>query len=491
MNIALIRSAVAAVVGLSLIAEAQAKPELIFHLDFNTCVMNRKTVLGLLDHVAKQGYTAILWEIENAVRFECAPEIASPDACSQVEFREVLAHAKSLGLEPIPLMQTIGHGEYVLDHDEYRHLRENPKEKDCYCPSKPATLAFLKALLHEYLEIFGPDVKRFHLGGDEVYSFRTCTTCKQRPEVELYVSHLEAVAEELRAKGIRPGVWHDMLRHFDQTGGAFAKLPKDFTLWYWEYFYPRGQDWAIGAEEGVRREIRAGREVFFCSAIQCHQDDPFMVRYGQHRGNVDGTVDVCRKEGMSGYCVTSWMCHQGPKELQKPLIDFAAKRYLKPGMSAETDWQDIVRRYYGDVSVDLLDQLTAWHYECRYFDGRCWTKFKDGVAPERGYFAKYWGERTSGALHNASFARCLAGGVREGADKLVRVPQEKRGPLVPLLLEAAALKADYLEMAADGMLGHKIRPIPYECARRFYSREMCPRSVERALRRIYQGYEKE
>ena len=158
MNIALIRSAVAAVVGLSLIAEAQAKPELIFHLDFNTCVMNRKTVLGLLDHVAKQGYTAILWEIENAVRFDCAPEIASPDAFSQAEFREVLAHAKSLGLEPIPLMQTIGHGEYVLDHDKYRHLREDPNEKDCYCPSKPETLAFLKALLHEYLEMFGPDV---------------------------------------------------------------------------------------------------------------------------------------------------------------------------------------------------------------------------------------------------------------------------------------------------------------------------------------------
>ena len=126
--------------------------------------------------------------------------------------------------------------------------------------------------------------------------------------------------------------------------------------------------------------------------------------------------------------------------------------------------------------------------------------FKGGYLTEEWIVSAY--VRSTSGLHGIGlgtqsslwsdakvFARCLAGGVREGADKLARVPQGERGPLVPLLLEAAVLKAEYLEMAADGMLGHAIRPIPYGCARQFYSREMCPQSVEWALRRVYQGYE--
>ena len=48
------------------------------------------------------------------------------DAFSKEAFRELLVECHDLGLEPIPLLQTIGHAEYVLKHEKYRHLRELP-----------------------------------------------------------------------------------------------------------------------------------------------------------------------------------------------------------------------------------------------------------------------------------------------------------------------------------------------------------------------------
>lgn len=114
---------------------------LVCHLDFNSVQMSVGAVVRTLEHMAGNGYNAVLWEIEDKVRFDCAPELAAPDAFSREEFQTILRHAEKLGLEPIPLLQSFGHGEYVLDIDGYRELREDPKRKDCYCPSNPGSIA--------------------------------------------------------------------------------------------------------------------------------------------------------------------------------------------------------------------------------------------------------------------------------------------------------------------------------------------------------------
>ena len=165
-------------VALCAMALTTSAKTLVFHLDFNTVHLNRETIERTLEHVAKSGYTAILWEVEDAVRWESCPEAADRDAYTKEEFREILAMSEKLGLEPIPLLQTLGHAEYVLGNETYRHLRENPDRKNAYCPSKPESRRLIKGLLCEYLELFGPRVHRFHLGGDEVYGFGSCEVCR-------------------------------------------------------------------------------------------------------------------------------------------------------------------------------------------------------------------------------------------------------------------------------------------------------------------------
>lgn len=89
-------------------ASRMADPLLILHLDFNTIQMKKETVVDCLRNAAAAGYNAVLWEIENKVRWACCPECVHPEAFTKDEFRGILAEADRLGLRPIPLMQTFG-----------------------------------------------------------------------------------------------------------------------------------------------------------------------------------------------------------------------------------------------------------------------------------------------------------------------------------------------------------------------------------------------
>ena len=137
----------------------------VLHLDFNSIRLERKEIESTLEFAAKAGYDSVLWEVEDKIRWETCPECAHPEAFTKDEFRGILAKAKSLGLKPIPLLQTFGHAEYVLECERYRPWRELASAEDCYCVSNPEVREFLKRWIHEYLDLFGDEVADFHLGG--------------------------------------------------------------------------------------------------------------------------------------------------------------------------------------------------------------------------------------------------------------------------------------------------------------------------------------
>ena len=92
----------------------------ILHLDFNSIQMKRDAVVSHLRTAAALGYNAVLWEVEDKIRWETCPECVHAEAFAKDEFRSVLREADALGLAPIPLLQTFGHAEYVLRQEKYR-----------------------------------------------------------------------------------------------------------------------------------------------------------------------------------------------------------------------------------------------------------------------------------------------------------------------------------------------------------------------------------
>lgn len=353
-----------------------------FHIDMNVAQFTRDYLEKWIRELARLGYDTLLWEVENNIRWETCPECASPDAFAKEEFRELLEMSRDLGLEPIPLLQTIAHCEYVLKHEQYRHLAEVEGEISQYCPRNPDLLPFLKAWIEEYLEVFAP-VRRFHLGADEAWWLGRCERCSDYLRTgslaDLYVEHINAVSEPLRERNITPVIWADMLLHHHE---GLSDLSDDFVLFDWAYNVHRGdgrvQVWGEGlcypeeipceaaevfGEHLFPRGDEPGRtpETFYtadflaergfrtvtCPTSSSYGDNVFSPRHWYHLVN---TYDSFRKGGrphLRGSLLTSWTVHLHPWELQLACI--AAPSFLGAGPSRSLpEYQRyFVQRWFG------------------------------------------------------------------------------------------------------------------------------------------------
>ena len=221
-----------------------------FHIDMNITQFRGPYLKKELKTLTDLGYNTIIWEVENNIRWETCPECVSPDAFTKAEFKDILAYSRSLGLEPIPLLQTIGHCEYVLKNDRYKPLAEVPDRIDQYCPRNPDVVPFLRKWIDEYLELFG-EVKYFHLGADEAYTLGECPQCREYAAAhslsELYIDHMNAISIPLIEKGIRPVIWGDMLLHHPE---ALDRLSRKVVIFDWLYdrYYGFGEVhvWGLG-----------------------------------------------------------------------------------------------------------------------------------------------------------------------------------------------------------------------------------------------------
>ena len=342
-----------------------------FHVDMNMAQHRVDYLKRWLGRLARSGYDTIVWEVENSVDWETCPECASLDALSKTEFRKLLDECRNLGLESIPLFQTIGHAEYVLKHNRYAHLKELPDRLDQYCPRNSELVPFLHRWIEEYLEVFGP-VKYFHLGADEAWWIGRCPHCRAYvdgfPSTEdgisqLYIEHVTNTAQPLLERGITPIVWADMLLHYPQ---ALDQLSRKFMLFDWIYSAYRGSgkvqvwgkgmvngddlralegtDWMKrfgpyafphGDEPGQQPETfytadylaAQGFQVATCPAASSYGDNVFSPRTWLHLSNTFDSFKKGMQPHLHGSVLTSWSVHLFPWELQWPSI--AVPAFLK------------------------------------------------------------------------------------------------------------------------------------------------------------------
>jgi hexosaminidase len=69
----------------------------------------------------------------------------------------------------VPLVQTFGHLEFALKHDELANIREIESHMDSLCPLKEESFTFITRMIDQVLS-YHPNTKYIHLGGDEVRS---------------------------------------------------------------------------------------------------------------------------------------------------------------------------------------------------------------------------------------------------------------------------------------------------------------------------------
>jgi hypothetical protein len=134
-------------------------------------------------------------------------------------------------LEPVPLIQSLGHMYWAFRNDANKHLAEDPDTPWAIAPRGAETRPFLQRLYDEVFEVFQP--RQFHIGMDEVTlrgRFPNRPESRGATVAELFVEHTEWVHSELKRRGIEKVLmWGDMLLAPGEAndGGAHAKSPDE------------------------------------------------------------------------------------------------------------------------------------------------------------------------------------------------------------------------------------------------------------------------
>jgi len=160
----------------------------------------------LIDQLARYKINAIIAEVEDKLAYERQPKVASADALSIEEWKKLSKYAKARFIEISPLVQGLGHASFILKHDKYRFLRDDPESDWAFNPLLPETYQVQFDLYKDALKAL-PHGKFLHVGGDEVH---TTGRGSGMSENELQMIWLNKVCEFAKENDRIPIFWDDM-----------------------------------------------------------------------------------------------------------------------------------------------------------------------------------------------------------------------------------------------------------------------------------------
>lgn len=190
------------------------------HLDIKHHREKTEYYYQLMDKLATYKVNAIIVELEDKLRYERQPEVGSKDALSLNEWKELSNYAKKRNIEISPLVQGLGHASFILKHDSYKHLRDDPSSDWAFNPLDPKTYDVQFDLYMDAIDAT-PHGKYLHVGGDEVH---TTGRGSGMTPMELQLIWLNKVCKFAEEHGRVPIFWDDMpLKHAGVYKAMFNK----------------------------------------------------------------------------------------------------------------------------------------------------------------------------------------------------------------------------------------------------------------------------
>ena len=221
-------------------AEYSDSPDLKFrcyHIDLKKGSGGVEDIKRTLKRLRQLRYNAVLIEYENRIHLDSLPGVEAADAFTHDEVWEIVRCAEENGIQVIPLQQSFGHLEYLLQLPEYRKYSESQTDFSQLCPLNDEAFELWKKAFDEMRSLH-PNSEYFHIGGDEPRQLGKCPAgeefVKAHSREELFFNHIDRVCQYAVEQGVRPILWHDMLAQAGRFD-LLAKLPRETVLLYWEY----------------------------------------------------------------------------------------------------------------------------------------------------------------------------------------------------------------------------------------------------------------
>ncbi len=291
------------------------------HLDTKHHLDRMQYYYNMVDKLARYKINAIIWEIEDKLRFTRRPEIAAPNAISKQEMQALCRYAKDRHIDISPLVQGLGHAAFILKH--HPELRENPDSDWEFCPSEPKTYGLQFDLYADAIEAM-PYGKYLHVGGDEITAIGIDDRCKARGKTafELQMEWLKKVSDYAVQHGREPIFWDDMplkyskilstilsqaseseldtIWNTDKLDKAIELFPKACIYMRWNY-----GDATLPAHQRILKWYKnKGLKVMGATAASSG-NSPFLPR-AEKPGYIKGFSKLIADNNLLGILSTAW-----------------------------------------------------------------------------------------------------------------------------------------------------------------------------------------
>lgn len=327
-----------------------ALPIVGIHLDLKYTMPRKDYLHDWLRRLPAFGVNAVFLEYEDKFPFAKYPFIQAEGAFTPDELRAFLALGRRLGLRMIPLVQTLSHLEFALDHDELAALRERPDIPTQINPLNPDAVQFVKDLITEVI-VFHADEPLFHIGADEAWHLglgQTPPLSTPEQKLELWGRHTTEVCRFVLAAGKRPVVWDDIFRDCPER---VTVLPKEAVLNSWSYgsrhIEPDKFPW-----RNVDVYQAEGHEVLGSPCLNAGVFFP----PGDRAANTACWARKIHQAGLLGMHNTSWACFHIPLAMQWLQVAATGALMDDPDLEITRAWQaDFYEQEFG-VRVDGLPE---------------------------------------------------------------------------------------------------------------------------------------
>ncbi|THF70054.1 glycoside hydrolase [Deinococcus sp. Arct2-2] len=304
----------------------------MIYLDQYSAAINDK----LIPMLAALKYNSVL-VMSNYVQWDTAKAggWAHPGGASKAEAARVAALARSYGLEPIPLIETLSHVGWMYYGGKNLDLRQDPDSQNAwaYDTLNPATYSrVILPILKEAVDVFKPKV--IHIGHDEVRNrdrFPARENGKALGFEKLFVDDVVKLHDYLKMQGVGTMMWHDTAFADAVIATLPAQLPKDIQVAYWNY--------APGNSFGLLGRIKA-------------LGFPVLGASWNEVGNAEGYAKVAAQVGATGMIQTRWTGYFGNPSIWDGAADQgvpfvrAANSFWNPAAGSVPNAEGIYRATY-------------------------------------------------------------------------------------------------------------------------------------------------
>jgi hexosaminidase len=187
------------------------------HFDVKHHLDHMKYYYESIDRLARYKINAVIFELEDKLRYQLQPLVGAPQAISIDEMAALTVYARQRHIEITPLVQGLGHASFILKHEAYAGLRELPYNSWAFCPLHEGTYQVLFDLYRDAIKAT-PGSVYLHIGGDEIGNIGLCPRCKPTADkdgmMSLNLYWLKRVCAFAKENNRIPIFWDDMpLQH--------------------------------------------------------------------------------------------------------------------------------------------------------------------------------------------------------------------------------------------------------------------------------------